>query len=141
MKKIILVTFMLITFNLFAGQADLDNQIVFYLDMEVNEGTSDNNLTALVNDLVKTVKETEPETSGYQYFISPDQQKVSLVEIYESADAALFHVESFLSSSHKDEFLNTFTITNFQVLGNSTEQLKIAMQDFTNDHRSLIDGY
>ena len=140
MKKIILVTFMLITFNLFAGQADKNDQIVFYLDMEVNEGKSDN-LTALVNDLVKTVKETEPETSGYQYFISPDQQKVSLVEIYESADAALFHVESFLSSSQKDEFLNTFTITNFQVLGNSTEQLKIAMQDFTNDHRSLIDGY
>jgi len=140
MKKIILVTFMLITFNLFAGQADKNDQIVFYLDMEVNEGKSDN-LTTLVNDLVKTVKETEPETSGYQYFISPDQQKVSLVEIYESADAALFHVESFLSSSQKDEFLNTFTITNFQVLGNSTEQLKIAMQDFTNDHRSLIDGY
>ena len=140
MKKIILVTFMLITFNLFAGQADKNDQIVFYLDMEVNEGKSDN-LTTLVNDIVKTVKETEPETSGYQYFISPDQQKVSLVEIYESADAALFHVESFLSSSQKDEFLNTFTITNFQVLGNSTEQLKIAMQDFTNDHRSLIDGY
>ena len=140
MKKIILVTFMLITFNLFAGQVDKNDQIVFYLDMEVNEGKSDN-LTTLVNDLVKTVKETEPETSGYQYFISPDQQKVSLVEIYESADAALFHVESFLSSSHKDKFLNTFTITNFQVLGNSTEQLKIAMQDFTNDHRSLIDGY
>ena len=140
MKKIILVTFMLITFNLFAGQTDKNDQIVFYLDMEVNEGKSDN-LTTLVNDIVKTVKETEPETSGYQYFISPDQQKVSLVEIYESADAALFHVESFLSSSQKDEFLNTFTITNFQVLGNSTEQLKIAMQDFTNDHRSLIDGY
>ena len=104
MKKIILVTFMLITFNLFAGQVDKNDQIVFYLDMEVNEGKSDN-LTTLVNDLVKTVKETEPETSGYQYFISPDQQKVSLVEIYESADAALFHVESFLSSSQKDEFL------------------------------------
>ncbi len=48
MKKIILVTFMLITFNLFAGQADKNDQIVFYLDMKVNEGKSDN-LTTLVN--------------------------------------------------------------------------------------------
>ena len=140
MKKIRLITFMLITCNLFAGQVDDNDQIVFYLDMEVNEGKSDN-LTTFVNYLVKTVKETEPGTSGYQYFISPDQKKVSLVEVYKSADAALFHVESFLDASHKDEFLNTFKITNFQVLGNSTEQLKIAMKDFTNDHRSLIDGY
>ena len=65
---------MLITFNLFAGQVDKNDQVVFYLDMEVNEGKSDN-LTTFVNYLVKTVKETEPGTSGYQYFISPDQKK------------------------------------------------------------------
>ena len=35
----------------------------------------------------------------------------------------------------------TFLVTNFQVLGNTNDELKEIMAPFTTDHRTLINGF
>ena len=77
----------------------------------------------------------------YKYWISPDKKKVSLMEVYQTNEAALFHMNAFDKAAHRDKFLETFVITNFQVLGNTNEELKAAMAFVTTDHRSLVDGF
>ena len=114
--------------------------IIFYLDMDIAEGKSDS-VQDFVDYLVKTVKRTEPKTMYYKYWISEDKTKVSLMEVYHSNEDALFHMDAFDKASHKQKFIDTFVITNFQVMGYTNDELKEAMSAFTQDHRTLINGF
>jgi hypothetical protein len=50
-------------------------------------------------------------------------------------------MNAFAEAPHRDKFLETFIVTNFQVMGDTSNKLKDAMTDYTTDHRVLIDGF
>ena len=77
----------------------------------------------------------------YKYWISADQKKVSLMEVYHSNEDAIFHMNAFAEAPHRDKFLETFIVTNFQVLGNTNAELKEVMAEYTRDHRTLVNGF
>ena len=138
MKNLLLL--ILLTPSFLMGMHHKSEPIIFYLDMDVAEGKS-----GMVNDfveyLVATVKKTEPDTMYYKYWVAKDGSKVSLMEIYPNNEAALFHMNAFAEAPHRDKFLETFIVTNFQVMGDTSNKLKDAMKDYTTDHRVLIDGF
>ena len=138
MKKLLLLS-MLVP-SLLMAMHHKSEPIIFYLDMDIAEGKSDT-VQDFVNYLVKTVKRTEPKTMFYKYWISEDKTKVSLMEVYHSNEDALFHMDAFDKASHKQKFIDTFIITNFQVMGDTNDELKEAMSAFTQDHRTLINGF
>ena len=138
MKKLLLLS-MLVP-SLLMAMHHKSEPIIFYLDMDIAEGKSDS-VEDFVNYLVKTVKITEPKTMFYKYWISEDKTKVSLMEVYHSNEDALFHMDAFNKASHKQKFIDTFVITNFQVMGDTNDELKEAMSAFTQDHRTLINGF
>ena len=138
MKKLLLLS-MLVP-SLLMAMHHKSEPIIFYLDMDIAEGKSDS-VEDFVNYLVKTVKRTEPKTMFYKYWISEDKTKVSLMEVYHSNEDALFHMDAFDKASHKQKFIDTFVITNFQVMGDTNDELKEAMSAFTQDHRTLINGF
>ena len=138
MKKLLLLS-MLVP-SLLMAMHHKSEPIIFYLDMDIAEGKSDS-VQDFVDYLVKTVKKTEPKTMYYKYWISEDKTKVSLMEVYHSNEDALFHMDAFDKASHKQKFIDTFVITNFQVMGDTNDELKEAMSAFTQDHRTLINGF
>jgi quinol monooxygenase YgiN len=138
MKKLLLLTLLLPSFLM--AMHHKSEPIIFYLDMDIAEGKSEN-VQEFVDYLVKTVKKTEPKTMYYKYWISEDKTKVSLMEVYHSNEDALFHMNAFDKASHKQKFIDTFVITNFQVMGDTNDELKEAMSAFTKDHRSLMNGF
>ena len=138
MKKILLLTLLVPSFLM--AMHHKSEPIIFYLDMDIAEGKSEN-VQEFVDYLVKTVKKTEPKTMYYKYWISEDKTKVSLMEVYHSNEDALFHMNAFDKASHKQKFIDTFVITNFQVMGDTNDELKEAMSAFTKDHRSLMNGF
>ncbi len=138
MKKLLLLS-MLVP-SLLMAMHHKSEPIIFYLDMDIAEGKSDT-VQDFVNYLVKTVKRTEPKTMYYKYWISEDKTKVSMMEVYHSNEDALFHMDAFDKASHKQKFIDTFVITNFQVMGDTNDELKEAMSAFTQDHRTLINGF
>ena len=138
MKKLFLLTMLVPSFLM--AMHHKSEPIIFYLDMDVAKGKSDS-VQDFVNYLVKTVKRTEPKTMYYKYWISEDKTKVSLMEVYHSNEDALFHMDAFDKASHKQKFIDTFVITNFQVMGDTNDELKEAMSAFTQDHRTLINGF
>ena len=138
MKKLLLLS-MLVP-SLLMAMHHKSEPIIFYLDMDIAEGKSDS-VQDFVDYLVKTVKRTEPKTMYYKYWISEDKTKVSLMEVYHSNEDALFHMDAFDKASHKQKFIDTFIITNFQVMGDTNDELKEAMSAFTQDHRTLINGF
>ena len=138
MKKLLLLTLLVPSFLM--AMHHKSEPIIFYLDMDITEGKSEN-VQEFVDYLVKTVKKTEPKTMYYKYWISEDKTKVSLMEVYHSNEDALFHMNAFDKASHKQKFIDTFVITNFQVMGDTNDELKEAMSAFTKDHRSLMNGF
>ena len=138
MKKLLLLTLLVPSFLM--AMHHKSEPIIFYLDMDIAEGKSEN-VQEFVDYLVKTVKKTEPKTMYYKYWISEDKTKVSLMEVYHSNEDALFHMNAFDKASHKQKFIDTFVITNFQVMGDTNDELKEAMSAFTKEHRSLMNGF
>ena len=138
MKNFLFLT--LLTPSLIFGMHHKSNPIIFYLDLDVAEGKSAE-VNEFVDYLVTTVKKTEPKTMYYKYWISDDMKKVSLIEVYHSNEDAIFHMNAFLEAPHREKFLETFLVTNFQVLGNTNDELKEIMAPFTTDHRTLINGF
>ena len=116
------------------------NPIIFYLDLEIADGKSDG-VEEFVDYLVAAVNDTEPKTMYYKYWISEDKKNVSLIEVYHSNEDAIFHMNAFAEAPHRDKFLETFIVKSFQVLGDTNDDLKNAMEAYTNDHRILMNGF
>ena len=116
------------------------NPIIFYLDLEIADGKSDG-VEEFVDYLVAAVNDTEPKTMYYKYWISEDKKNVSLIEVYHSNEDAIFHMNAFAKAPHRDKFLETFIVKSFQVLGDTNDDLKNAMEAYTNDHRILMNGF
>ena len=138
MKHFLFLTLLLPSFIF--GMHHKTNPIIFYLDLDVAEGKSEG-VDEFVDYLVAAVKETEPKTMYYKYWISEDKKKVSLIEMYHSNEDAIFHMNAFAEAPHRDKFLETFIVTNFQVLGDTNAELKEVMAEYTRDHRTLVNGF
>ena len=137
MKKLILLVAL---FPVFAfSMHHKSDQIIFYLDLNVTNNSV--NLIEFLDGVVKSVNETEPGTMLYEYYLSEDKKKVSLIEIYKTDADAVIHMKNFLAAPHSGPFLETFEIESFKVMGNSSNELKEILNDFTRDHRKLIRGF
>ena len=50
-------------------------------------------------------------------------------------------MNAFAEAPHRDKFLETFIVNSFQVLGDTNDDLKKAMEEYTSDHRTLMNGF
>ena len=140
MKHLLLV-FLLISSPTWAmHHSSDDEQIIFLLDLNIIEGQS-NKVDDLIKRLVSNVEATEPDTLVYNYYSNEDGSAIFLYEVYKNHAAAEFHVDQFLQSDFMPEFVATFEIESFEVLGTTTEQLRQKMIDFTDDHRFIMKGF
>ena len=137
MKKLILLV---VLFPVFAfSMHHKSDSIIFYLDLNVTNNSV--NVEEFLDGVVKSVNETEPGTKLYEYYLSEDKKKVSLIEIYKTDADAVIHMKNFLAAPHSGPFLENFEIESFKVMGNSSNELKEILNDFTRDHRKLIRGF
>ena len=114
--------------------------IVFAIDLEIIDGQK-NSARNFVSRITNNVNNKEPQTLGYQYHFSKEENKVFLLEIYPNNEAALIHMNNFLGSKWEAEFVKNFSISNFQVLGNANSKLKKSLEPFTKDFRSNLIGF
>ena len=114
--------------------------IVFAIDLEIIDGQK-KSARNFVSRITDNVKNKEPQTLVYQYHFSKEENKVFLLEIYPNNEAALVHMNNFLGSKWEAEFVENFSISNFQVLGNANSKLKKSLEPFTKDFRSNLIGF
>ena len=75
------------------------DQIKFYLDLEINS-KSPNKAIALIEEMVFFIKDLEPNTITYEYYITEDNKSISLREVYKNSEAALTHMNNFEELIH-----------------------------------------
>ena len=91
-------------------------------------------------DITKNVIKMEPDTVIYQYYFD-SEEKVFLYEVYKSNEAAIEHVKNFRGSKWESKFGELFSIENFAVLGEASEDLKKSLEGYTTDFRYLKGGF
>ena len=137
MKKLFCIILLIPTFAF--SMHHKSESIIFYLDLNIKNNSV--NVEEFLDGVVKSVNESEPGTILYEYYLSEDKKKVSLIEIYKTDADALIHMKNFLAAPHSGPFLEIFEIESFKVMGNSSNELKEILNDFTRDHRKLIRGF
>ena len=140
MKHLLLVFLLISSPTLAMHHSSDDEQIIFLLDLNIIDGQSEN-VDDLIKRLVSNVKATEPDTLIYNYYSNEDGSDIFLYEVYKNHAAAEFHVDQFMQSDFMPEFVATFEVESFEVLGTTTDQLRQKMIDFTDDHRSIMKGF
>ena len=141
MKKLLILVSLLITTISFAGHHEAtENQIIFTINANIVEGKADS-FKALLKEMVPAVKASEPDTTRYQYFMSPDNKKLTLIEVYPNNEAALFHMAAFAVSPFGEEFLASISITSFVIAGNASPELMKSLEALTSDSRPLVQGF
>jgi quinol monooxygenase YgiN len=141
MKKLLILVSLLITTISFAGHHEAtENQIIFTINADIVEGKAES-FKALLKDMVPAVKASEPDTNRYQYFMSPDNKKLTLIEVYPNNEAALFHMAAFAVSPFGEEFLASISITSFVIAGNASPELMKSVEPFTSDNRPPVQGF
>jgi quinol monooxygenase YgiN len=151
MKKLSLFLFVLFSVSTLAFEKSKGNgfviwdgkksdQIKFYLDLEINS-KSPNKAIALIEEMVFFIKDLEPNTITYEYYISEDNKSISLREVYKNSEAALTHMNNFEAGPYAEKFLELMTINSFQVMGNASDDLMESVKAFTDDNRMLISGF
>ena len=140
MKHLALVLLLISSPSWAMHHSSNEEQIIFLLDLNIVEGQS-SKVDDLIKRLVSNVETTEPDTLVYNYYSNEDGSDIFLYEVYKNHDAAEFHVDQFMQSDFMPEFVATFEIESFEVLGTTTDELRQKMIDFTDDHRSIIKGF
>ena len=127
------------SFSSMADDHEEFNPILFMLDLSVHEGKQEQ-AEAFSHEIAKNVLNVEPGTLIYEYYFDA-QNKAFLYEVYKSDQAAIEHVKNFRGSKWEERFGKFFSITNFSVLGNSSEALKKSLVGYTTDFRTLEGGF
>ena len=73
--------------------------------------------------------------------MSPDNKKLTLIEVYPNNEAALFHTAAFAVSPFGEEFLASISITSFVIAGNASPELMKSLEALTSDNRPPVQGF
>ena len=89
----------------------------------------------------KFVRETEPGTYDFGYFISSDGKRVNLVEKYYTSSDFVHHLNNFEKSEYSIEFMRLFTLNKVIIAGDASDELKAKAVAYGAELRPQIGGW
>lgn len=108
--------------------------------VELSINTPDVSAVAnLLNSMASVIKASETGTETWSWYISEDQQTVSILERYSSEAAVLTHLENF--GDFAEEFLERLTPKQFTVLAAPSQTVRDAIEGFGPAYRKPQGGF
>ena len=118
----------------------MSDLIDFQIDLKVADGQLET-FKGLVAEMISFIKNEEPGTLIYNWYISEANRKGTLLERYENNQAAIKHVNDFVSGKYVDFLMSICTFESITILGYASNELKETLKDFTEDFRNHIGGF
>ena len=125
----------------FEGFNYSSNKVMGLADLRVNDGFTENDVKEFMISFTKFVRETEPNTYDFGYFISDDGKHVNLVEKYYDSADFVYHLNNFESSKFAEQFMTIFSLERVLVVGNSSDALKAKVKGYGAELRENIGGW
>ena len=121
-------------------KGNMSDLIDFQIDLKVTDGQLET-FKELVAEMIPFIKTEEPGTLIYNWYISEANHKGTLLERYKNNQAAIKHVNNFVSGKYVDRLMSICTFESITILGDASEELKETLKDFTEDFRNHIGGF
>ena len=122
------------------NKGNMSDLIDFQIDLRVADGQLET-FKGLVTEMNSFIKTEEPGTLIYNWYISETNHKGTLLERYKNNQAAIKHVNNFVSGKYVDRLMSICTFESITILGDASEELKETLKDFTEDFRNHIGGF
>ena len=110
-------------------------------ELKVNKGFSSTDVEEFLKRFSKFVRETEPGTYDFGYFISSDGKRVNLVEKYYTSSDFVHHLNNFEKSQYSIEFMRLFTLNKVIIAGDASDELKAKAVAYGAELRPQIGGW
>ena len=127
--------------NAKAAANNTSPKVVITIDMAVNSGYSMEDVKAFTKKLNQFIRDNEPNTYDYSYFISEDGKRVTLIEKFRSSEDFIFHADKFENGPNIEAFMKMFTFKSLVVAGNVSQELKERVKNYPADFRGNIGGW
>ena len=114
------------------------SKVSYMIEFTIKEGKVDE-FKSLAAGYVSAVKENEPGTLGYRWFLGEDGERCLLLETFSSSDAMLTHLANVGPSL--PELLAIAPITRLDVLGTASDGARNALADFGAVPFPHLDGF
>lgn len=124
-----------------AGINNSSSKVIGLAELIVNKGFNKKDVENFMVRFTKFVRDTEPNTYDFGYFISSDGKRVNLVEKYYSSDDFVHHLNNFEASKYAQAFMKLFTLEKVIISGNSSDALKAKAKAYGAELRSQVGGW
>ena len=108
------------------------NEIIFIVDMNSNEGKSEDDIAEFSKYYTDAIDINEPNSLGWGFYNSGD--KVILIERYLNGNAMMQHGKNISEGgpleTHFAKFMEHFTINKIDVYGTASDELKEFVKPF-----------
>ena len=108
------------------------NEIIFVVDMNSNEGKSEDDIAEFSKYYTGAIDMNEPNSLGWGFYNSGD--KVILIERYLNGNAMMQHGKNISEGgpleTHFAKFMEHFTINKIDVYGTASDELKEFVKPF-----------
>ena len=118
-----------------------DGTITFILQMAVMPKTDDLESWITERSCRVTFEFEEMKTSRFEWFLSTDKAKATLIEIFDDSEGALTRFNNRISSPIAPEWMDRFEVESFTVLGDASHELREAMASMEPDFRAFAGGF
>jgi quinol monooxygenase YgiN len=95
----------------------------------------------LIRNMSRLVKDNEPDTLEYKFYLSKDGTKCIVHETYMNSKAALAHNNGIASKTILPKIFNISKISRLDVYGNPNKDLQIVLTNFGAQTHSLFTGF
>ena len=127
-----------------AGQSMLNEYngaVTFYLQMSVLSGVEDIADWITDRSARATYEFEEEKTRRFEWFLSADKAKATLIEVFEDSEGALTRVQNLMASPIAPEWMDRFEIDSLTVLGEVSDDLQEALASMAPDVRTFAGGF
>lgn len=124
-----------------AGINHTATKVIGLAELIVNKGFNKKDVESFMVRFTKFVRDTEPNTYDFGYFISSNGKRVNLVEKYYDSEDFVHHLNNFESSEFAQEFMTLFTLDKVIISGASSEALKAKAKAYGAELRSQVGGW
>ena len=120
---------------------EYNGAVTFLLQMSVLSGAEE--VTSWIKD--RSVRATydfeEEKTRRFEWFLSADKVKATLIEVFEDSEGALTRVQNLMASPIAPEWMDRFEINSLTVLGEVSGDLQDALASMAPDVRTFAGGF
>ena len=120
---------------------EYNGAVTFLLQMNVLSGAE--GVTSWIKD--RSARATydfeEEKTRRFEWFLSADKAKATLIEVFEDSDGALTRVQKLMVSPIAPEWMDRFEIDSLTVLGEVSDDLQEALASMAPDVRTFAGGF